>query len=61
MHYDVNDILEMSDHELRLWYHRIIEITENETEFRILTGLSMDSQGKEHNVVSIVDGRVCKK
>ena len=61
MNYDVNDILEMSDHELRLWYHRITEITENETKFRILTGLSIDSQGKEHHVVSIVDGRVCKK
>lgn len=61
MNYDVNDILEMSDHELRLWYHRTLDMVNNETEFRIRTGMSIDSQGKAHKVVAIVDGRVCKK
>jgi len=54
MNYDVNDILEMSDHELRLWYNRVLKMTENETEFRIKTGLSIDEQGKEHKLLSIV-------
>ena len=57
MDYDVNDILDMSDHELRLWYHRVLEMTENETDFRILTGRSIDNQGKVHKILSIVDGR----
>lgn len=61
MNYNVNDILEMSDQELRLWYHHVKEMTENEKEFRIRTGMSLDNQSKKHNVVSIIDGRLIKK
>lgn len=59
MNYDVKDILNMSNHELRLWYHRVLDMVNNETEFRIKTGLSIDNQGKAHKVVSIIDGRKC--
>jgi len=61
MDYDINDILEMSDQELRIWYHHVKEMTENESEFRIKTGMSLDSQGNKHKVLSIVDGRLIKK
>ena len=61
MHYDINDILEMSDTELRVWYKRTLEMVQNETEFRIRTGMSLDKDGKKHPVVAIVDGRVVKK
>ena len=61
MNYDINDILEMSDQELRIWYHHVKEMTENESEFRIKTGMSLDSQGNKHKVLSIVDGRLIKK
>lgn len=59
MGYDIKDILDMSNHELRLWYHRVLDMVENETEFRIRTGLSIDKEGKRHKVLSIIDGRNC--
>lgn len=61
MHYDINDILEMSDTELRIWYKRTLEMVDNPMEFRIRTGMNLDNAGKKHPVVSIVDGRVIKK
>ena len=60
MNYDVNDILEMSDQELRLWYHRVLSMTNNETEFRIKTGRIIDKGGKEHKLLSIIDKRFIK-
>lgn len=41
MNYDVNDILNMTDHELRLWYERVMELTENDIEFKLTTGMSI--------------------
>lgn len=61
MNYDVNDILEMSDNELRLWYNRVLKMTKNEVDFRIETGMSIDSQGKEHKLLSIVQTKFHSK
>lgn len=49
MNYNVNDILKMSDQELKIWYNRVLDMTSNETDFRIKTGMN------------IVDGRVNKE
>ena len=38
MNYDINDILDMSTHELRLWYERVTKMMEDEIKFRINTG-----------------------
>lgn len=50
MNYDVNDILKMSDNELRVWYQRVTKITKNETEFRILTGMSLGGFKSEERI-----------
>ena len=54
MGYDINDILNMSDHELRIWYVHVNEMIENETEFRIKTGMILDNHNDKHKVVSII-------
>ena len=38
MNFNVNDILNMSSHELRLWYNRVTEMMNDEIRFRINTG-----------------------
>ena len=42
MGYNVNDILNMTNHELRLWYERVVKMTEDEINFRIHTGRLME-------------------
>ena len=59
MEYDLDEILDMSDNELRLWYNRISDIAENEIAYTIRTGISLDD--KKHKVVSIVDSRFDKR
>ena len=56
MNYDVNDILNMSDNELRLWYTRVLRMTENEKDFQIRTGMTID-QGTKHKIVTIIESR----
>lgn len=41
MNYNVNDILDMTDHELRLWYHHVIDMMSNNTDFKIRTGMTI--------------------
>lgn len=44
MGYDINKILDMSDYELKLWYDRAVEMTSNETNFRIRTGMVLNEK-----------------
>lgn len=44
MNYDYKDILSMSDHELSLWYKRVVNLTSNETDFRINTGMHIEDR-----------------
>ena len=57
MNYNINDILEMSDNELRIWYKRVLDMVSDETRFRIKTGISLDSAGKKHKTLAIVETR----
>ena len=57
MDYSIDDILNMSDNELRIWFNLVEKMTKNETEFRIKTGLSLDNNGDKHKVLSIVHAK----
>ena len=61
MNYDINDILEMSDNELRIWYNRVINMISNETSFRIKTGISLDAMNNKHKVLSVVDASFIRR
>lgn len=61
MNYDINDILKMSDNELRLWYKHVKDITENETNFRIMTGMTLDDRGNEHKLLAIIQTKFSRR
>lgn len=54
MDYDVNDILSMSDREMRIWYNRVVDMVMDESSFRIQTGMIND-KGNNHKILSIID------
>ena len=46
MNYDLNDIKNMSDFEMGLWYKKTLQLIQNETDFRINTGMVLDAKEK---------------
>lgn len=56
MDYDVNDILSMSDREMRIWYNRVVVMVMDESSFRIQTGMIND-KGTNHKILSIIDAK----
>lgn len=56
MDYDVNDILNMSDREMRIWYNRVVVMVMDESSFRIQTGMIND-KGTSHKILSIIDAK----
>lgn len=61
MKYDIDEILNMSENELRLWYKHVLDIIDDETKFMIKTGISIDNDGTKHKTVSIIETRFSKK
>ena len=50
MDYDINDILNMSENELLIWYRRVTEKVNNESNFRMQTGLVNDQNYVSNHV-----------
>lgn len=49
VNYNINDILKMSDVELKVWYKKVGNMVKDETSFRIMTGLINDTN--EHRSI----------
>ena len=61
MHYDIDEILNMSDNELRIWYNRMLKMSNDQFGYRIKSGIDIDNNGQRHVVTAITQTRFHKK